>query len=121
MVLYDEIYKVLTGITTNVEYKVIPENYNFSDLLVVFIIKKNESITYYTGSITSETLNMKIKVFDKNEETCINTTNDIIRVITRYKNNNIRKIEFNYTDSLYDDLLDVNSLIIDFTITNDLE
>ena len=115
--IYEDIYNILTGITTRVFHKVIPENYNFSDLLVVYTIKKIENNIFPTD----EEYNMKIKIFHKSEMTCIETSVDIIDSLTTYKNNTIRKIKFNYTDTLYDDLLDVNFLIIDMTITNDLE
>lgn len=115
--IYEDIYSILTGITTKVYHKVIPERYNFSDLLIVYTIKKNENIIF----LTDEEYNMKIKIFHKSEMTCIETSENIIGLLTTYKNNTIRKIVMNYTDTLYDDLLDVNFLIIDMTITNDLE
>jgi hypothetical protein len=115
--VYQDIYNVLTGITSKVYYKTIPENYNFSDLLVVYTTKKLNNIIFNTD----EQYNLKIKIYHKSEETCIITSENIINAIIVYKNSTIRKIELNYTDTLYDDLLDVNFLIIDMTITNDLE
>lgn len=112
-----DIYNILTGITTKVYSKVIPENYNFSDLLIIYTIKRITDIIFPTD----EQYNMKIKIYHKSNKTCINTMNEIIDKMKVYKNNTIRRIELNYTDSLYDDLLDVNFIVIDMTITNDLE
>lgn len=112
-----DIYDIITGITTNVRSKVIPENYNFSDLLVIYIIKRLENKIFPTD----EQYNLKIKIYNKSNKTCINTMKEVIDRMKVYKNNTIRKIELNFTDSVYDDLLDVHFIIIDMTITNDLE
>ena len=118
--VYQDIYNILIGVTTNVYHKTIPENYNFSDLLIVFEVKITNVIHFSDDIITTEIYNLKIKIFDKDEQICINTMNTIIPIMIKYQNSTIRKIELNMTDTLYDDLLDVNNIIIDMTITNDL-